>query len=67
MEYNECKVCGAKNGRAGMLIGNSEKGLVAACLNCDDTRKTGSLVIHANLSRTSEEIEKTAELLCNAL
>ena len=63
MQYNECKVCGANNGRAGMLIGNSEKGWDFACLNCHDTRESGNLVIHANLTRTSEELAKTAAQL----
>jgi hypothetical protein len=56
MQYNECKTCGAKDGRAGMLI-NDE------CLNCHDTRKTGEATIHTNLSRLPEEIVKTLNIL----
>lgn len=63
MQYNECKVCGAKDGRAGMLIGNSHKGLVDACLNCHDTRTSGKIVIHSNLIRTDEELHKTFALI----
>ena len=58
MQYNECKICGAKDGRAGMLIGN-------ACLNCHDTRTTGEIVVHLNLVRTDEELKKTFALLKN--
>ncbi len=63
MEYNVCEICGAKDGRAGNLIGNPTMGLVFACQNCDDTRKTGNLVIHAHLVRTDEERQKTADIL----
>ena len=63
MQYNECKICGANNGRAGLLVGNATLGLVDACLNCDDTRKTGQIVIHSNLIRTDEEIKKTFAIL----
>ena len=52
MEYNECKTCGAGDGRAGLLI-NDE------CLNCHDTRKTGAVTVNANLSRTEQEIAIT--------
>ena len=65
MEYNVCKICGAKDGRAGMLIGNEVKGLVFACLNCHDTRTTGEITIHTHLVRTDEEIEKTMKILEN--
>ena len=65
MEYNKCEICGADKGRAGMLIGNTKKGLVHACLNCHDTRKTGKLVIHTHLRRTSEELEATAKILAD--
>lgn len=30
MGYNVCKICGAKDGRAGFLVGNPDKGLVDA-------------------------------------
>ena len=63
MQYNECKICGAKDGRAGMLIGNSSKGLVDACLNCNDTRSQGKIVIHSNLVRTEDELKKTFAIL----
>lgn len=56
MQFNVCKTCSAKDGRAGMLI-NRE------CLNCYKTRTTGKLVIYTYLSRTDEELEKTAQIL----
>ncbi len=65
MEYNKCGVCLADNGRAGMLIGNEEKGQVHACLNCHETRTTGALVIYSNLHRTEAEIKRTAAQLEN--
>lgn len=67
MTYNVCGICGAKDGKAGMLIGNEVEGLVHACMNCDGTRTTGTIVIHANLIRTPEEIEKTFSILSNNL
>lgn len=63
MGYNICKICGAKDGRAGMLIGNPEKNQPDACLNCHDTRTTGEITIHANLVRTNEELQKTFAIL----
>jgi hypothetical protein len=63
MQYNVCGICGAKDGRAGLLMGNPTQGLVDACANCNDTRKTGEIVIHANLIRTEEEIKKTLAIL----
>ena len=56
VEFNRCKTCEAKDGRAGNLI-NGE------CLNCYDTRRTGEICIHTNLRRTDEEIEKTFGIL----
>ena len=56
MEYNTCSWCGAKDGRAGLLI----KGM---CINCADTKESGNIVIHAHLHRTSEELAKTMELV----
>jgi len=53
MQYNVCKTCGAKDGRAGMLV-NGE------CQNCYDTRKTGSFVIHSFLNRTAVELNRMA-------
>jgi hypothetical protein len=56
VQYNVCSTCGAKDGRAGMLINGD-------CENCHDTRKTGEVVVHTNLSRTPEELQKTASIL----
>lgn len=56
MQYNVCKTCGAKDGRAGLLI-NDE------CKNCHDTRETGEATIHTNLARLPEEIVKTLDIL----
>lgn len=56
MQFNKCKTCGAKDGRAGMLI-NGE------CLNCNKTRKTGKFTLDATLRRTDEEVAKTAYIL----
>lgn len=56
MTHNTCKTCGANNGRAGMLV-NDE------CLNCYDTRTTGTITIHSNLERTEAEIGKTMDVL----
>lgn len=63
MEYNTCQICGAKDGRAGLLIGNDKEGLVHACMNCHDTRTRREVVIHMNLVRTDEEIQKTMSIL----
>lgn len=63
MQYNVCGICGAKDGRAGLLMGNPTQGLVYACQNCNDTRKTGNIVIHTHLIRTEEEIKKTLAIL----
>lgn len=62
MEYNVCGTCGAGEGRAGMLI-KTAASKVSECLNCVDTRKAGKFVIHANLSRTQEELELTGNIL----
>ena len=56
MEYNQCKTCGAKDGRAGNLV-NDE------CLNCYDTRRTGAACMHSNLQRTPEELQKTFAII----
>ena len=56
VEYNECKTCGAKDGRAGTLI-NGE------CMNCHYTRKTGDACVHANLQRTADEIAMTFAII----
>jgi len=63
MEYNKCKNCGACDGRAGTLWTNTTEGYESFCENCKDTFKTQNFVIHANLRRTDEEIEKTGQLL----
>lgn len=63
IQYNECKICGAKDGRAGLLIGNHKKGWDPACMNCHDTRVSGKIVIHSHLSRTDEEIQRTFKIL----
>jgi hypothetical protein len=56
MEYNVCQICGAKDGRAGLLIND-------ACMNCHDTRKTGEITLHTHLIRNEEEIQKTFAIL----
>jgi hypothetical protein len=61
MEYNVCQTCGAKDGRAGNLF--SDSGGPFECLNCRDTRKTGAYVIHLDLKRTDEEIDRTMAIL----
>lgn len=63
MQYNVCEVCGAKDGRAGLLIGNKEKALPFACMNCHDTITKREITIHANLIRNKEELEKTFQIL----
>jgi hypothetical protein len=63
MQYNVCEICGAKDGRAGLLIGSATK--PHACKNCHDTRETGVITIHSNLVRTEEEIKKTFAILEN--
>ena len=56
MEYNKCKTCKAKDGRAGNLI-NGE------CFNCHETRVRGEVCIYANLQRSEEEIKRTMAIL----
>lgn len=56
MQFNICCNCGAKDGRAGMLINEM-------CLNCYDTKKRNEIVIHAELVRTEEELDKQFELI----
>lgn len=56
MKYNECKTCGANNGRAGTLV-NDE------CENCYETRKRGGCFVNSNLKRTTEELSKTFAIL----
>ena len=55
-ECNVCETCGAKDGRAGLLV-NGE------CLNCHETRETGKVVRHAYLRRTFREAARTAKIL----
>ncbi len=62
MQYNVCSCCGAKDGRAGMLIGTIGQD-ESYCLNCDDTMKTGDITIHTNLIRTPDEIQKTMDII----
>lgn len=61
IEYNECKNCKANDGRAGILI--STDNFQYFCMNCKDTKESGNLVIHPNLTRTEEELQRTAKLL----
>jgi len=61
MQYNTCETCGAKDGRAGILI--SDNGGPNDCINCHTTRKTGEAFIDTSLSRTEEEIKKTMAIL----
>lgn len=63
MQYNVCKICGAKDGRAGVLIGGPNKPY--ACGNCHDTRESGEITIHTHLTRTEEELKKTFAILNN--
>lgn len=66
MEFNKCKCCGAKDGRAVMLVSNTKKGKEGYeefCLNCRDTFKSKSFVLHSDLSRTDEEINLMVEKL----
>ena len=51
MQFNVCGTCGAKDGRAGVLV-NGE------CLSCRDSRRTNSCVLHTDLPRTDEEIQR---------
>lgn len=61
MNYNVCPICGAGAGRAGLLI--STENQVHACLNCHDTRTSKTIIIHSNLIRTDQEIQKTINIL----
>lgn len=63
MQYNECPTCGAKDGRCGNKIHAPNVNAEAECFNCYDTRKTGTITIHAHLSRTDEELQKTFSIL----
>ena len=63
MGYNICKTCGASDGRAGNLKTSPSIGAFEECANCFDTRESGMIVIHYNLSRKDEELEKTIAIL----
>ncbi len=56
MQYNVCKTCQAKDGRAGNLI-NGE------CENCYKTRELGVVHNFTYLKRTDEEIKRTMAIL----
>lgn len=58
MQYNECKVCGAGDGRAGNLITSPDQGIESACGNCYDSLTTGDMVLHSRLRRTDEEVAR---------
>lgn len=64
-QFNVCSTCGAKDGRAGLLISSPSVGSQDDCLNCYDTRKTGTATIHTHLRRFPEEIVKTLNILTN--
>jgi hypothetical protein len=63
MEFNICKYCGAKDGKAGLLISSPSLKIKYACQNCYDTLSTKVLTIYTHLNRTEEEINKTLNLL----
>jgi hypothetical protein len=63
MEYNTCSWCGANDGRAGLLINTSGELGGGMCMNCNDTKKSGNIVIHTHLHRTPEELAKTMQLI----
>jgi hypothetical protein len=65
IQYNECKYCGAKDGRAGNLYSIPTLGVEMACQNCWDTINEGNVVIHTHLVRTEEELKKTMTILVN--
>lgn len=63
MQYNECKICGAKDGRAGILWGVPSLGIEMACQNCYETKRTGNVVIFSHLIRSEEELQRTINIL----
>ena len=65
MQYNECGICGAKNGKAGLLVTSDVTNNIPACLNCYDTANSRKIVIHSYLTRTKEELEKTISFFDN--
>lgn len=62
MEYNQCKICGANNGRAGILISRKDES-GGLCLNCWHTRKSGNVYIDSSLLRTGKELQLTMNQL----
>lgn len=63
MQHNECKYCGAKDGRAGFLISSPNLNIKDACENCYDTISNKEVTIYTRLNRTEEELERTINLL----
>lgn len=61
MEYNRCSTCGAGDGRCGVMFITVEHG-EPECENCYDTRRTGDVVIHTNLTRTHVELLRTMDI-----
>ena len=61
MVFNTCQTCLASDGRAGLLFGI--EGLPDECSNCYETRKKGYVIIHADLKRTDDEIQRTMDIL----
>lgn len=61
MQYNTCETCKASNGRAGLLISDGDSPM--ECVNCNTTRKTGEVFLDSSLSRTTEEVLKTMNIL----
>ena len=59
MVFNTCKTCGAKDGRAGLLIDGE-------CQNCHETRRTGTISVFADLKRTPEELARTIAIVDQA-
>lgn len=62
MEFNICSTCGAKDGRAGFLVGKIGCSRME-CQNCCDTRESGNICVHLDLIRTQEELNKTFAIL----
>jgi hypothetical protein len=58
MQYNVCETCGARDGRAGNLFQKAGDNNPMECRCCWDSRKSGRLVLHSDLERTSEEISR---------
>lgn len=56
MVFNTCQCCGAKNGRAGLLI-NGE------CFNCRES-SPDAIVVHTDFPRTPREVQKMISKKC---